>query len=193
MGRWEPDARGRLEQAALRLWSERGFDETTVADIAAAAGLTSRTFFRHFSDKREVLFCRAAQFQQFLVDAVENAPTGTGPFEAVVEAFAAAADSIFQPYRVFARERHKIVSAQPDLRERELIKMASVTAALADALRARGTDDTLAQLAAGAGVSVFHLAFTQWVDDGEDRRLSDIVRAGADDLRRVTGAVGSPT
>jgi hypothetical protein len=60
MTRWEPNARGRLEQAALALYGERGFENTTVAEIAARAGLTERTFFRHFADKREVLFAGGA-------------------------------------------------------------------------------------------------------------------------------------
>ena len=193
MGRWEPDAQGRLERAAERLWSDRGFEETTVADIAAAAGLTSRTFFRYFDDKRDVLFSRAAQLQEFLVEAVADAPAGPPPFVVVVEAFAAAAEPIFERHRAFARERQKIILTHPDLQERQLTKHATLTAALADALRARGVDEPVARLAAGAGVSVFHLAFGQWVRDEGGRRLCEFIRAGADDLRRATGSGSEPT
>ena len=78
MGRWEPNARGRLEQAAMELYLERGFDQTTVAEIAERAGLTERTFFRHFADKREVLFAGAGALQELLVSAVAGAPDSGG-------------------------------------------------------------------------------------------------------------------
>src|SRR6478735_12019057 len=90
MGRWEPNARGRLEQAALELYVERGFEQTTVADIAARAGLTERTFFRHFADKREVLFSGAGALQELLVSTVAAAPDSMAPIDAVAAAIEAA-------------------------------------------------------------------------------------------------------
>ena len=83
MGRWEPDSRGRLQEAALALYSERGFDQTTAAQIAARAGLTERTFFRHFADKREVLFGGSALLQERIVAGVAEAPPEDGPLDAV--------------------------------------------------------------------------------------------------------------
>src|SRR5580658_3651572 len=127
MGRWEPDARGRLGRAALDLYGERGFDQTTVAEIAARAGLTERTFFRHFSDKREVLFSGAGALQQLLVEAVAAAPAPAAPIEAVAAGLAAAGAALEQR-REFARRRQAVINANAELRERELIKLATLAA-----------------------------------------------------------------
>jgi len=121
MTRWEPDARGRLQAAAMELFRDRGFEATTVADIAERAGLTERTFFRHFADKREVLFGGAKALQEFLVARVEQAPAGLPPLEVVTEALAAAAVGIFEDLREFAVQRQAIIAANPELSERELI------------------------------------------------------------------------
>src|SRR3954462_12695722 len=90
MGRWEPGGRGRLEQDAMELYVERGFENTTVAEIADRAGLTERTFFRHFSDKREVLFSGSAQLGELLAQRVVEAPESVGPLDAVSLALQAA-------------------------------------------------------------------------------------------------------
>src|ERR1700677_2931726 len=99
--RWEPGSRGRLEQAAMGLYGERGFDNTTVAEIAERAGLTERTFFRHFADKRDVLFGGAGELQEFLVSNVDAAPASLAPMEAIAAALSRAADDIFEPRRSF--------------------------------------------------------------------------------------------
>src|ERR1035438_3723884 len=104
MGRWEPDARGRLMKAAMELYGERGFEQTTVAEIAARAGLTERTFFRHFADKREVLFWGAAAFQELFVTTAARAPASAAPIEAVAAALAAAG-ALLQERRDGARQR----------------------------------------------------------------------------------------
>src|ERR1700761_3851075 len=132
MGRWEPNARGRLEQAAMELYVERGFEQTTVAEIARRAGLTERTFFRHFADKREVLFAGAGDLQDGMVAAVAQAPSALSPLDAVADGLRAAGD-LFAP-REAARQRQAILDANPDLRERELIKLATLSAALAENL-----------------------------------------------------------
>jgi len=137
MARWEPDSRGRLEQAAFELYGERGFDRTTVAEIAERAGVTERTFFRHFADKREILFSGAGQLQELLVDAVQDAPEGTSPFEAVRRALDAAGE-VFDGRREFSRRRQAIIMGSEELQERELIKLATLAGALAEALRRRG-------------------------------------------------------
>ena len=125
MGRWEPDSRRRLEEAALALYAERGFDHTSVAEIAERAGLTERTFFRHFTDKREVLFSGAGALQELFVSAVASAPEGATPLEAVSEALAAAG-AVLQQRGDYPRQRQSIILASAELRERELIKACHV-------------------------------------------------------------------
>jgi AcrR family transcriptional regulator len=185
MGRWEPNARGRLEAAAMELFAKRGYDSTTVAEIAAAAGLTERTFFRYFTDKREVLFSGAAAARQLLVDAVTGAPTSAGPLEAVRAALEAASAGL-QERRGFARQRQRILAATPELRERELIKLASWAAALAEALRARGIGEPAASLTAEVAIAIFRTAFERWVDATNQRDLSELIRASFQELRAVT-------
>src|SRR5438445_11009896 len=136
MGRWEPDARGRLEQAALALYAERGYEQTTVAEIAQRAGLTERTFFRHFADKREVLFSGSEQLQEAIVSAVESAPASAAPIEAVAAGIETASDYLTD--REYSRRRQAIIAANPTLQERELIKMAALASAIAAGLRKRG-------------------------------------------------------
>src|SRR3974390_410375 len=106
MGRWEPDSRGRLQEAALDLFAERGFDQTTAAEIAARAGLTERTFFRHFADKREVLFGGSVFLRDHIVSAVQGAPAADGPFDAVGRGLAAAATFFGEFRRDLSRQRH---------------------------------------------------------------------------------------
>ncbi len=185
MSRWQPDARGRLEQAALTLYGERGFDQTTVAEIAARAGLTERTFFRYFADKREVLFAGAGELQAFLVTAVTDAPAQTGPLDAVTAALTKSA-TIFEARRVYAGQRQAVIAAHPDLQERELIKLASLAAAMAEALRQRGVAEPAASLTAEAGIAVFKIAFERWVSspDGED--LATQIRQSLEELKAVT-------
>ncbi len=162
MSRWEPEARTRLERAALELYHERGFDRTTVAEIAARAGLAERTFFRYFADKREVLFGGSAALTELLVQSVNDAPAHRAPIEAIAAAFDAAA-AMFEPRRDRARQRQAVITAHPELQERELIKLDGLAVALADALRRRGASDTVARLAAETGVAVFKIAFERWI------------------------------
>jgi AcrR family transcriptional regulator len=193
VSRWEPNARGRLEQAALELYRERGFENTTVAEIAARAGLTERTFFRHFADKREVLFSGAGALQDLLVSKVDGAPESVSPIEAIVSAFAEAGDGMFEERRDFARGRQAVIAANRELEERELIKFASLAAALADALRRRGVTSPAASLAAEAGVAVFRVAFERWTADTGDGTLAHFIRASLDDLQAaVTERGGVP-
>jgi AcrR family transcriptional regulator len=193
VSRWEPNARGRLEQAALELYRERGFENTTVAEIAARAGLTERTFFRHFADKREVLFSGAGALQDLLVSKVDGAPESVSPIEAIVSAFAEAGDGMFEERRDFARGRQAVIAANRELEERELIKFASLAAALADALRRRGVTSPAASLAAEAGVAVFRVAFERWTADTSDGTLAHFIRASLDDLQAaVTERGGVP-
>jgi AcrR family transcriptional regulator len=189
MGRWEPDARGRLEQAALELYLERGFDQTTVAEIASHAGLTERTFFRHFADKREVLFGGGA-LAEGLAAAVDAAPDATAPLDAVIAALESLSD-FFAERQAHARRRQEVIAANPSLQERELIKLASLATAMAGALRRRGVTEPAASLAAETGVAVFKVAFERWLDDARQRNLAQHIRESLDELRTVT-AVPSP-
>jgi AcrR family transcriptional regulator len=184
MSRWQPDARGRLEQAALALYGERGFEQTTVAEIAARAGLTERTFFRYFADKREVLFAGAEQLQDLLVGTLASTPDTTAPIDAVAAALEAAA-ALLQERSEYARQRQSVIAANPDLQERELIKLASLAAALADTLRRRGTSEPAASLAAEAGIAVFRIAFESWTNDADQEDFARLITASLGELRAV--------
>ena len=157
MGRWEPDARGRLAKAALALYAEQGFEKTTVAEIAKQAGLTERTFFRQFADKREVLFYGMEMLRDLLVRAVADAPPSATAMDAVSAAFQAAG-AMLQENSERVRLRDAVVSANAELRERELIKLAAFASAVAAALRDRGVPEPAASLAAETGVAVFKVA-----------------------------------
>jgi AcrR family transcriptional regulator len=185
VGRWEPNARGRLEQAALELYVERGFEQTTVAEIAERAGLTERTFFRHFADKREVLFGGGANLQELLVSAVASAPDSAAPIEAVAAALAGAG-ALLQERRDYSRRRQAVIAANAGLQERELIKLASLASALAAALRQRGVTGPAASLAAEAGIAVFKIAFERWVGGTSQPDLPHLIRESFDDLKAVT-------
>jgi AcrR family transcriptional regulator len=185
MARWEPDSRGRLEQAALALYGERGFEDTTVAEIAERAGLTERTFFRHFADKREVLFGGAGMLQGLLVSTVAGAADGVPPIDVVIAALEAAG-TVLQERRAYAQQRQAVIAANAELRERELIKLAALAGALADALRRRGVREPAASLTAEAGIAVFRVAFERWVEESNHRDLPRLIRESLDELRAVT-------
>jgi len=185
MGRWEPNARGRLEQAAMELFVERGFEQTTVAEIARRAGLTERTFFRYFADKREVLFAGAGTLQEFFVSTVASAPDSAAPIDAVAAAVAAAG-ALLQERREYAKQRQAVIAAHAELRERELIKLASLASALAGALRLRGVTEPAASLAAEAGIAVFRIAFERWINATGQPDLPQLVRESLEELKSVT-------
>jgi AcrR family transcriptional regulator len=184
MGRWEPDAAGRFRAAAMALFVERGYAQTTVADIAERAGLTRRTFFRHFADKREVLFNGSERLQQTMVSALGNAPANATAIEAVAAALDATA-GFFGDNREFARQRRAVIAANADLYERELIKLATLSAALAEALRSRGIAEPDASLAGEAGIAVFRVAFGLWVAESEQRNFAEIVSESLARLRAL--------
>jgi AcrR family transcriptional regulator len=186
MVRWEPNPRGRLEQAALELYHQRGFESTTVAEIAERAGLTERTFFRHFADKREVLFSGAGALQELLVSNVAEAPAASPPIEAIAAALVEVATAVFEPRREFARQRQAIIAANAELQERELIKLASLASAVAGALRGRGVSDPAASLAAEAGIAAFKIAFERWTSETSQRTLSQLIQESVDELKLVT-------
>jgi len=185
MARWEPDARGRLEQAALELFAERGFDDTTVADIADKAGLTERTFFRHFADKREVLFSGSDALRELLAQSVAAAPASMSPMQ-VVGAALEAVSQVLHERREIVPRRQSVISAHPELRERELIKLASWADVLTDSLRRRGVKEPSATLAAEAGIAAFKIAFARWAVDPKRRDLARLIRESLEELDAVT-------
>jgi AcrR family transcriptional regulator len=191
MARWKPDARNRLERAALELYSKRGFQETTVAEIAKRAGLTERTFFRYFADKREVLFSGASAFGETVVGALAGAPKSFPAIDAVGVAIEAAA-ALLQGRRDEARRRNAIIAANAELLERERIKLATLGLALADALRRRGLGDPAASLAAETGIAVFRVAFERWIGASEPADFPQIVRDSFRELKFVTAESRQP-
>jgi AcrR family transcriptional regulator len=188
MARWDPDSRDRLRQAAIDLYGERGFENTTVAEIAKRAGLTERTFFRHFADKREVLFSGSETLQERLVRKVVEAPASLAPLDAVALGLEAIGEVL--PERAeTSRRRQTIITANAELRERELIKLASLSEALAGAQRGRGVAAAAAGLLAEVGIAVFKTAFGRWIAEGEERDFAQVARESIGELKMLTGRV----
>jgi AcrR family transcriptional regulator len=165
----------------MHLYVERGFEQTTVAEIAGRAGVTARTFFRHFADKREVLFAGSAALQDMLVGALEAAPESASPMQAVSAALDAAAEALGQNHE-HSRLRQSVITANAELRERELIKFAAMSGALAEGLRRRGVPEPDASLAAEAGIVVLRVGFEQWVREPDGPGLAETMRAAYDRL-----------
>lgn len=191
MGRWEPDAAGRLWAAAVELFVERGYDETTVTDIAERAGLTRRTFFRYFPDKREVLFSGAVPLREEMLRSLAQAPADVAPMTAVSAALEAAAVVLGRD-RAWSRRRQEVIDAHPDLAERESSKLAGLAGALAEGLRGRGVAESEAVLAAELGIAVFRVAFLTWVRAEQDEGFDTVIRRTAATMAALTGAAASP-
>jgi AcrR family transcriptional regulator len=187
MARWEPNASERLTEAAMELFAERGYGKTTVEDIATRAGLTERTFFRYFADKREVLFAGSEQFQKLIADGVRGAAKTSPPLDAVVGAWAAAGD-FFEERRAFSRKRSALIAAHPELQERELIKFTALAATVAEILKERGASGAAASLATEAGLAIAKVAFEQWTKDPKDRSLAFHLNGARRQLEAVIGA-----
>jgi AcrR family transcriptional regulator len=185
MARWEPDSQGRLLEAALVLFEENGFEHTTVADIAERAGLTERTFFRHFSDKREVLFAGAGALQELLVKTTVRAPSVATPLDSVALALEAAGN-LFNERREFSLRRQRIISSSTELQERELIKLSSLATSLGAALRERGVLEPTAGLTGEIAIAVFKVAFERWVTDANAPDFAHVIRQSFNELRAVT-------
>ncbi|MFF4160952.1 TetR/AcrR family transcriptional regulator [Streptomyces sp. NPDC001678] len=185
MGRWQPNARGRLAEAAMELFTERGYEQTTVAGIAQRAGLTERTFFRHYADKREVLFGGSGALRELIASTLASLPEAVAPMPAMGAALESVAAE-FDERHAYARRRQAVIAANAELRERELIKLASLAATAADALRLRGVGEPAATLAAETGVAVFKVAFERWTASTGRRPLSRFIRESLDELKAVT-------
>jgi AcrR family transcriptional regulator len=184
MGRWLPDAHGRLASAAIELYSEQGFEQTTVLEIAERAGVTERTFFRYFTDKREVLFQGSEKLQQIILETIVEAPDSMRPVDIVVTAMERAGEMFFD--RAHSIRRAVIIAANPALLERELLKFATLGSAVAGALRQRGVRDPAATLAAETGVTVFRIGFDSWIAGVPSDDWSECIRETVAQLRDVT-------
>jgi len=187
--RWEPGTKDRLRATALELFAAQGFEQTTAAVIAQAVGLTERTFFRHFADKREVLFDGQSDYLQSFGAGVAAAPPDASPLDMIASALNAAAGLFSEDRRGYARIRRRIIDANPALAERELHKRSLTAANLAAALRSRGVSEPAATLAAESGATAFGIAFTQWTRDDEARPLAEIIADVLDQLRQLATPV----
>lgn len=186
MPRWEPNAVGRLHDAALELFAEKGFDYTTVGEIARRAGLTERTFYNHFANKRDVLFGAPSELQQqIVVREITSCSDDVPPLDAVIRGLQAAADEVLEELRAPAVRRREVIDVTPELQEREHGKQADLTASIAQALRERGADPELALLTARTGLLVQQTAEHQWVQPAERRPLRDLLSAARLSLRTV--------
>lgn len=185
MARWEGNARGRLERAALDLFTEQGYDRTTVAQIARRANLTERSFYRWFADKREVLFA-GDELEERFRSAIEDVPAGTAALPTLLAAFASAPE-VLRP-REFLVERAAVIAANPPLQERELMKHAALSEAITAALRERGHDPQTARLATDVGMAVVRPAIERWVAD-ENADFAGLLSACAADLLTVADGV----
>ena len=173
--------------AAIELFDEQGYEATTVAEIAERAGLTKRTFFRYFSDKREVLFSGSQELQRLWLEGLGAAPAEASPL-AVVAAGLDPVAEMFTERHAFARIRAQIIEANAELQERELIKLERLAAAIQGALVERGVSANAAILAAQAGVTVFHVAFARWVQENDPAAFRRLLDESLEELRSVTAA-----
>jgi AcrR family transcriptional regulator len=177
MSRWAPDAALRLESAALELFAEQGYSATTVPQITSRAGLTTRTFFRHFSDKREVLFLRDREFPAVVSSLVAAAPAGLAPMDLVMHGLETVTAENFDGWRRGMIARRSIIRSDERLRERELLKSARLAEAIEHALVDDGVAAEVAALVAPFGVLLFDAALADWLDAEDGRRLPDVLRA----------------
>jgi AcrR family transcriptional regulator len=194
MGRWEPNPRGRLAKAAFELFVAQGFDQTTGAQIAARAGMHERSFFRLFPDKRDVFFHALETAQADAVAAIAAARIGAIGAIDPIDAVAAALEqrcAIIQQHSAAALTRHDLIAANAELRERDLSKHAELATAMAEALRARGTQEPAASLASDTAMAVFRIAFDRWIADPEHQDLPTLFRDGLSQLASILAHRGT--
>jgi AcrR family transcriptional regulator len=185
MTRWQPNASERLVQAALDLFAEQGYENTTVIQIASHAGLTKSTFFRHFPDKREVLF-GGDTMARLIVAGIMEAPVGATPLEAVAHALDALGRQAFTPdRRAFAARRQAVIAANPELQEREALKGLGLTAAMSDALQRRGVPALAAAVAAQLGALAWKISYDRWHDWNDAEEFGELARRTLSALRAV--------
>lgn len=192
MARWEAEPKERLARAALDLFADKGYDSTTVADVVERAGLTKSTFFRHFTDKREVLFAGQDDLVSVLTGAVTAVPAGQAPVRYVEALLSALAHQFSVEALVLGAKRAAVVSAHPDLRERDLLKRAQLVAALAHALNVRGVADVGARLAATVAVMAFDIALDRWATGAGADTFGELLTGALQELVDRAGSLGQP-
>jgi AcrR family transcriptional regulator len=176
VARWQPNASERLVVAALDLFAERGYENTTVIEIAERAGLTKSTFFRHFPDKREVLF-GGDTMTGLLVNGIIAAPAAATPLEAVAHALDTLGRKAFTPdRREFSARRRTVIAANPELQEREALKGLGLTASMIDAFKRRGVPDLASRVAAELGALTLTIAYERWSDTTNGDKFSEVAR-----------------
>jgi AcrR family transcriptional regulator len=192
MARWEPGAKQRLVVAAVDLFTEQGYDATTVAQIAERAGVTKSTFFRHFSDKRELLVAGQETLSRLLAEGIADAPAGASPLEAVAVGLERASSAMVPASRELAPRLKAAIAASTELQERDALKSVGLAAAMTAALIARGVPDPTAHLAAELGVLAFKRGYAQWSEGDHDDAtgLAQHALAALDDLRAATASLG---
>lgn len=190
MARWEPDAYGRLRDAAFALFLEQGYEKTTVAQIAERAGLNRRTFFHHFADKREVVFAGQADAEDLIAAEIRHQPPSADPLQAAAAGLKQAAATRWEQYRAGAADLGRLIAASPELQERELGKRAVLADRIAAALRDRGTSDAAAIVTAWTAVAVFFVARNRWNQPGNAQPLADLIDTSLADFR--TAVASSP-
>ena len=186
MTRWEPNASERLAVAALELFAERGYENTTVIDIAQRAGLTKSTFFRHFQDKREVLFGDGSM-NGLLAEAIAAAPAGDAPLDAVAHALDAIGRRAFTPARrEFVARRRAVIAANPELQEREALKGLGLTTSMTEALGRRGVPGLTACVAADLGALAWKIAYERWSDTANADEFGEVARRALGELQAAS-------
>ncbi|WP_086661360.1 TetR/AcrR family transcriptional regulator [Lentzea kentuckyensis] len=181
MGRWEPDARDRLVRAALDLFDEQGYENTAVAQIAERAGLTKSTYFRHFRDKREVLFSGQDELVELIVEGIAGTPESAGALAAVEGALVAIAVTFTEGRRANGPRRLAVIAANDELRERDAMKMAGFSSVMQEALRRRGVPELDAAVAAELGVLALRVAYDRWLEAGGD--FAEVARRALEEVR----------
>ncbi len=191
MGRWQPGATERLVVAAVDLFTEQGYDATTVAQIAERAGVTKSTFFRHFSDKRELLVAGQQTLSRLLADGITAAPASASPLEAVAAGIERASGAMGPANRELGPRLKAAVAASTELQARDALKSVSLAAAMTAALIARGVPDPIAHLAGELGVLAFKRGYAQWSESDRDdvEGLAPHALAALEDLRTATASL----
>ena len=187
MGRWEPDARDRLVRAALDLFGEQGYENTSVAQIAERAGLTKSTYFRHFRDKREVLFGGQDELLDLIVAGIAGAPESAGALAAVEAALVAMAVTFTEERRANGPRRLAVIESNDELRERDALKMAGFGRTMKDALGRRGVPELAADVAAELGILALRRGYAEWLEAGGD--FADVARRALEEARVVAASL----
>jgi AcrR family transcriptional regulator len=192
MARWEPGARERLVVAAVDLFTEQGYDDTTVTEIAERAGVTKSTFFRYFPDKRDILVAGQETLSLLLAEGIAEAPADSSPLEAVTVGLERVSDAMGTLNRELGPRMKAAIAASAELRERAVLKSVGLASAMATALVARGVPEATAQLAAELGVLAFSLGYAEWsdTDRASDNDLAHYALAALNDLRAAAASLG---